>query len=101
MTKNPFINAFSALLYILVVATVMNSMMQTQKGPDTIVAPILILSMFTLSAAVMGFLFLSNPLQLYLDGKKKNAVTLFLQTVGVFAVSTAIILGLVLTKVLH
>jgi uncharacterized membrane protein len=101
MTKKPLINAVSAVLYIVFVSFVMNSMMRTQKGPDTIAAPILVLSMFTLSAAVMGFLFLSQPLQLYLDGKKKNAVNLFVQTLGVFATATAVIVGLILTKVLH
>ena len=101
MTKNPLINGLSALLYIILVAMTMNYLTQNTKGPDTIMAPILVLSMFTLSAAVMGFLFLSQPLQLYLDGKKKNAVTLFVQTLGVFAGITAIIVFLIASKLIH
>jgi hypothetical protein len=68
---------------------------------DTVFTPIVILSLFTLSAAMMGYLFLFQPLQLYLDGKKKVAVNLFLQTFATFAVITAVILLLVFTGILH
>ena len=77
MIKNPLLNALAASLYIVVVASVMY-WGPRQAGPkDTIVVPIAIISLFTLSAAVMGYLFLSQPLQLYFDGKKKDAVHLF------------------------
>jgi hypothetical protein len=33
----------------------------------------------------MGYLFVLGPLTLYLDGKKKEAVSDFLKTVGTFA----------------
>jgi len=41
------------------------------------------LSLFTLSAAVMGYLFAAEPIMMYLDGKKKEAVNFFFTTVGV------------------
>lgn len=85
MTKNPFINALGALSYIILVASLMFYGMK-HSGPDnSVIVPIAMLSLFTLSAAVMGFIFLSQPLQLYLDGKKKEAVKLFVQTVAAFA----------------
>ncbi len=95
MTKNPLINALAASLYIVVVASVMFygpriAGLVDQK--DTVVAPIAVISLFTLSAAVMGWLFLSQPFQLYLDGEKKSAVSIFVQTVAVFAIITALIL---------
>ncbi len=89
MTKNPIINAFAATAYISVVASLMYYGSEyAGKAEDTILAPIAILSLFTLSAAMMGYLFLSQPLQLYLDGEKKQGVTLFIRTVGIFAVLT-------------
>lgn len=61
-------------------------------GPkDTILAPIAMISLFTLSAAMMGYLFVYQPLQLLLDGHKKQGVNLFLQTVAVFAGITVVI----------
>jgi hypothetical protein len=92
MTKYSFINAVLAILYIIVVASVMFYGMNHAGPDDSIIAPIAMISLFTLSAAVMGYLFLNQPLQLYLDGKKKEAVALFLQTVAVFAGLTAVIL---------
>lgn len=93
MSKNPVINALGALAYIGLVVAVMTFLSNTMRNkPDTIGAPLTVLSLFTLSAAVMGYLFLYQPLMLFIDGKKKHAVTLFVQTVGVFAVFTAIIL---------
>ena len=62
-------------------------------GPvNSVFAPVAILSLFTLSAAVMGYIFFFQPVQLYLDGKKKPAIDLFLQTLGVFAIITIAIL---------
>ncbi len=100
MTKNPFINALSATAYIIIVASVMNLGTKNMKGPDTVMAPIVFLSVFTLSAAVMGYLFLLQPLQLYLDGKKKAGVALFVQTLGSFALITVVILTLFFTRIL-
>lgn len=102
MTKNPIINAFSATLYIVVVVSLL-FYFSTFKGMDnSILIPMSILSLFVLSAAVMGYIFVYNPLQLFLEGKKEEAVGLFLKTVGTFALITAVIfgvtLGLFLTK---
>ncbi len=101
MSKNPFINALGAAVYISLVVTVMNFIMQTQRNkPDTVFAPLVVLSMLTLSAAVMAYLFFYQPLQLLIDGKKKEAVNLFVQTVGVFAVFTVIVLDLLFSGVI-
>ena len=94
MTRNPFINALAATLYISLVASIMFYGINHTGSVNSVVIPIAMISLFTLSAAVMGYLFLYQPLQLYLDGKKKEAVDLFLQTVAVFAGITALILTL-------
>ncbi len=99
MTKNPIVNALCASAYIILIVFIMDYVMRAIPHPKTIMIPITILSLFTLSAAVMGYLFVYQPVQLYLDGKKKNAVNLFLQTVGVFAVITTIILFLLFSGI--
>lgn len=101
MTKNPFLNALVAAIYITIVASVMYyGPKLAGEGRDTVIVPIAIISLFTLSAAVMGYLFLYQPIQLFLDGEKKSAVNLFLQTIGVFAGITAIILLTLFLKII-
>lgn len=95
MTKNPFINAISATLYITLIATLM-FYGKTFFGPkDTILTPIAVLSLFSLSAAIMAYLFLYQPLMLFLDGHKKEAINLFLRTVAIFAGITAVVFILI------
>ncbi len=97
MTKNPFVNALAAALYIIVVASIMfYGPHMMPREAFAILIPIAMISLFTLSAAVMGYLFLSEPLQLYLDGKKKEAIQLFLKTIFIFAGITAIFLLILL-----
>ena len=95
MTKNPIINAFAASLYIITVASFMFFGMKNAGPDNSVLIPFAMISLFTLSAAAMGYIFLSNPLQLYLDGKKKEAVNLFVKTLLIFGVTTAIALTLV------
>lgn len=93
MSKNPIVNALSASAYIILVVTVMTFVTQPLKNkPDTFFAPITFLSVLTLSVAVMAFLFFYQPLQLFIEGKKKEAVSLFVKTVGIFAAITVVAL---------
>jgi hypothetical protein len=94
MTKNPVINAIAAEAYIVGLVLLISSFENTLgKTEDTVFAPMVALSLFVLSAAVMGFLFVYQPLQLYLDGHKKEGANLFLNTLGSFAVITALLIG--------
>ena len=99
MSKNPLINALAASAYIVLIALVMNWGTKLAAHPDTFIAPIAVISLFTLSAAIMGYLFCYQPAQLYFDGKKKAAVSLFLQTVAVFGAITALVLALLFSGV--
>ena len=95
MTKNPLINALGASVYIVLVITVMTFVTQSlQNKPDTFFAPIVFLSLLTLSVAVMAFLFFYQPLMLFIEGKKKAALNLFVKTLGIFAAVTVILLVL-------
>ena len=91
MTKNPVINAFSALLYIVFISLIMFYGFKLAPQKDSFLAPVMGLSLFTLSAAVMGYIFCYQPIQLYFDGEKKIAINLFLQTIGAFGCITTLV----------
>jgi len=57
-------------------------------------APIIMLSLLVLSAAIMAILVFGRPVMLYLDNKKKEALTMLFYTVGWLA---AILLLTVIT----
>ena len=93
MTKNPIINALAASTYIGLVVTLMNFISQTLGSkPDSAFASIAFLSLLTLSVSIMAYLFFYQPLVLIIDGKKKEAIHLFVRTVGVFGAITAVAL---------
>lgn len=99
MSKNPWINGVSASIYIAIVVSIMNLGSKIMSQNNSFFGGVAILSLFTLSAAVMGYLFCFQPAQLYFENKKKEAVRLFLQTVGVFGGITFLIFGLLFFKV--
>lgn len=99
MTKNPLVNSLLALLYIILIASIMFYGTKHLGPANSIIAPIAMVSLFTLSAAIMGYLFCYQPVQLYFDNKKKLGVSLFLQTVGVFGGLTFITLLLLFTGI--
>jgi hypothetical protein len=91
MTKNPLINALCASAYIILGVTIMSFVTKPlQNKPDTFFAPVVFLSLLTLSVAVMAFLFFYQPIILLIDGKKKQAVDHFFKTVGIFAAITGL-----------
>lgn len=98
MTKNPFLNAIAAVAYIVVVASIMFYGEKLTDGPDSVIAPVAMLSLFTLSAAMMAYIFMYEPLQLYFSNNKKQALALFLQTIGIFAVITVAAITLLFTQ---
>ncbi len=102
MTKNPIINALAGLLYIVLVVSLLNYSQTFVGKVESIFIPIAMLSLFVFSAASMGYIFLYQPLQLFLEGEKKKSVDLFIKTLAAFAISaTALVLiGLYLTAYL-
>lgn len=99
MRNNPLVNAGAALIYISLIASFLFYGTQYLGPTESPIIPIAMLSLFVLSAAVMGYLFLGQPLALYLDGEKAEAVSLFLKTVGIFAVLTVLVLVALVLKV--
>jgi len=96
MSMSPFRNAFAAAVYIVLIALVMNTLTSFAPPKDTILAPITALSLFVLSAAIMGFLFVYKPFHLYFDARKREAVLFFGKTVAIFSCFTFTFVALVL-----
>ena len=79
---NPLINALAVVTYILIVVGIISAL-QSPNTPDKgILAPIFLLSLFTLSVAVMAFLFFYKPFKLYFDDHRKEALMYFMKTIG-------------------
>ena len=92
MTRNPYFNALLAAAYIVLVAFVMFYGTDHTGQSPTVLIPIAVLSLFVLSATVMGFIFFYQPIQMFLEGQKKQAVELTLNTIGTFACITLMFL---------
>ena len=94
MTTNPFLNALCALGYVIaVVSFIRFASGFAETGPDeSILVPIGMLSLLSLSAAVMAYIFFYQPILMLFDSKRKEAVKLFLQTIAVFAALTFCVL---------
>lgn len=94
--KNPYMNAICAALYIGAVGVFLHYMEQGHANtPDKWYSGIAFISLLTLSVATMGYFFAFAPLQMYLDGEKKQAVQFFMKTLGTFAVITIALLIIV------
>ncbi len=92
MTKNPQVNALGAGLYIVfVVLLITYGPTFVRDEPDTIFAPIAMLSLLVLSVVFMGYTFFFQPVLMYIDGQKREAIELFTKTLFTFAAVTAIV----------
>lgn len=101
--KNPFLNALCAAVYIAGIILLVNNITKLvpdgAPGDDNIFIPMTMLSLFVLSAAIMGYFFVSKPLRLYMDGSKEESVKFFLKTIGFFAIFMVIYAGIALSLI--
>jgi hypothetical protein len=88
----PFTYAVLAGAYIVLVVGALQLITATTAVSRTLFVPIGVLGLFVLSVAVMGYLFLYEPLVLFSDGKRREGVTFFARTVGYFAALVALYL---------
>lgn len=95
MRWNPLLNALAASTYICIVVLFLHFMESVRSNtPDTLLDGLGVISLFVFSASVMAFLFFYRPLLLLIDGKKREALTYFLTTLGAFGAITATVLVL-------
>ncbi len=84
ISKYALINSLLTLAYIVLIATFLSHAQAIfGPGPDNkFITPIAMMLLFVFSAGLTGSLVLGRPVMWYLDGKKKEAVTLFAYTLG-------------------
>ena len=95
--KRGFINAFATVLYIIAIASFMyyGSLIKLGRA-NIILVPITMLLLFVFSAALTGFLIFGKPAQLYVDGKKKEALAMLTYTLISFSIVTFVFLLLLI-----
>jgi len=88
--KNAVLNASLTALYIIAISLVLFYVPKTFE-PDkagTVFIPIIMLSLLVFSAALTGSLVFGRPIIWYLDGNKKEAISLLAYTLGIFLIIT-------------
>ena len=94
-------NATLTTLYIVAVGCFMyyGSLIKIGRA-NTFLVPITLLLLLVMSASITGFLIFGKPALMYIDGKKKEALSLLMQTLVFFSIITfsAIILLVTLTR---
>lgn len=86
--KNGAINAGATAAYIIAIASFLFRAQYIFGGKneeDILLIPIIMLMLLVISAAVTGFTVFGRPAMWYIDGKKKEAVTLLGTTIGFLA----------------
>lgn len=92
MTRNPYLNALCAGVYIVIIVLLITyGPAFVRQKPDTIFAPMAMLSLLVLSVVFMGYVFFFQPVSMYLEGQKREAVELFTKTLGTFALITGVV----------
>jgi hypothetical protein len=99
VSRYPVLNALAAILYISAVGSFMFYGSKIPGPNVSIIGPIVVLSLFTLSAAVMAYIFFFKPFELYFDGKKKEGVNLAFQSVACFGGITLLLLVLLFSGI--
>ncbi len=82
LLKLSFLQSFGIFAYITTIATIMRNGSRIFGEQDNFFSPVAFLSLFVLSACVTSGLALGRSILWYLDGQKKEAVSLFFYVVG-------------------
>ena len=95
--KTALITALATTAYIIAVGSFMyyGSIVKLGRA-NTFLIPVTLLLLFVFSAALTGFLIFGKPAQMYVDGKKKEALSLLSYTLGIFSVITFLSLVLLI-----
>ena len=74
--RRAVLNALATLAYVAVVGLFMSHASVIFGPKDTAFTPVAVLMLLVFSAALMGILVFGQPVLWYLDGKKKEALSL-------------------------
>jgi hypothetical protein len=99
MTKNPFYNVGAGLIYITFVVFALNtgSRLANPGTGNNFLIPIGMLSLFVFSAAMMAYIFLYQPIIMFMEGNRQGAISLLWKTAAIFAGSILVIFLVALT----
>jgi len=75
------LNSLGTVLYIIIVVTFLSNAKNIfGEGDNSFFIPVIMLTLFVMSALITGGLVLGKPVMLYFDGWKKEAVKLLVYT---------------------
>jgi hypothetical protein len=95
--RSAITNSVATALYIVFVVSVMNyTGHQNFEGPEVLIG-VGMLMLFVFSAALTASLVFGKPVLLYLEGKKKEAVSLVAYTLFFFFIIMVIVFGALAT----
>jgi len=86
IAKYAFLNSFAVILYIVAVVNFLFYVPKYLGVDESIFIPILMLMLFVFSAALTSALVLGRPLLWFFEGKKREAIFLFVSTLLSFFV---------------
>ena len=86
------VNSFGTAAYVTLIASFIYSLGSWfPEDGKSVFIPIAMLMLFVFSAAFTGLLVLGRPVMWYLDGKKKEAISLLFYTLEIFLIITVIV----------
>ncbi len=89
--KRAFLNSIGTFLYVIFVVLLLFFLRNfVPQAEDSLIIPIAMILLLVCSASITGFLVFGKPIMLYLDGKKKEAVLLLVNTIGILVILTII-----------
>jgi len=90
--KSAALNASATAAYVIAVASFLFFAPKVFGPGKSVLAPIAMLLLFVFSAALTGSLVFGKPALWYLDGRKKEALSLLISTLVIFLIITLIAL---------
>lgn len=94
IARHAIVSALLTTLYITLIASFVfyvPKALGLNNKPDTVMAPIVMLSLLVFSASVVGLLIFGRPAMWYLDGHQKEALRLVIYTLLTFFITTSAI----------
>ncbi|MFH1509442.1 MAG: hypothetical protein ABIE68_04725 [bacterium] len=82
ITGQSLLHALGVALYIFLIAQIMFSMESVMGKIDDSWGFMIMVMIFTVSAAITGSLVVFRPVYLYMEGQKKEGVQFLLYTIG-------------------
>ena len=97
ITKYALLNSLGTSVYVIAIASFLYFLGKNfPGGNESVFIPIFMLMLFVFSAAFTGILVFGRPIMWYLDGKKKEALSLLFHTLLIFFVVTIIAFALLI-----